>query len=298
MQAATQAAARTFAAPQPLPVASEAAPTSGAMAGRRRLSGAFLIDINRIEPDPDQPRKRIDATHLDELAKSVKQLGVLQPITVRYIEDQDIYRIIAGECRYTASRQAGLPELPCWVKNPKADEILLEQIVENWQRQDLNPFDLADSLAILRDANRLNQNELSERTGKSKGEVSKLLSILSLAPEAQKDARDDTSGRITKRHLYSLSRIPAVQQLAVLKCVRRDELSAIDTERLVTQIHNRGDKPKKRGAPVTRRNFATKNATVVFTYRKRDVSSADLLMTLREVRSHIIEKTTDPKDLV
>lgn len=265
------------------------------MAGRRRLSGAFLIDINRIEPDPDQPRKRIDPTHLDELAKSVKRLGVLQPITVRYIEDDDIYRIIAGECRYTACKQASLNEIPCWVKNPKADEILLEQIVENWTRQDLNPFELADSLAILRDANNLNQQDLVERTGKSKGEVSKLLSILALAPDVQRDARDDTTGRITKRHLYSLSRVAPQQQLEVLKRVRRDELSAIDMERLVKRMEKRSDKPKKGGAPVTRRRFATKNASVVFTYRKRDVSDTDMMMTLREVKKQIIEGSNDPK---
>lgn len=267
------------------------------MAGRRRLSGAFLIDINRIEPDPDQPRRRIDPSHLEELTKSVKRLGVLQPITVRYIEEKDSYRIIAGECRYTASKQAGMKELPCWVKNPKADEVLLEQIVENWQRQDLDPFDLADSLAILRDANKLTQQDLVERTGKSKGEVSKLLSILSLDPQVQRDARDDTTGRITKRHLYSLSRIPAQKQLEVLKRVRRDELSATDTERLVLRMQGSRDKPKKRGAPVTTRRFATKDATVVLTYRKKDVSDTDLLTTLREVRSQIIEKDGEPKDL-
>lgn len=267
------------------------------MAGRRRLSGAFLIDINRIEPDPDQPRKRIDPLHLEELTKSVKRLGVLQPITVRYVEEKDLYRIIAGECRYTASKNAGLRELPCWVKNPKADEILLEQIVENWQRQDLDPFDLADSLAILRDANSLSQQDLVERTGKSKGEVSKLLSILSLDPQVQSDAREDTTGRITKRHLYSLSRVPAQKQLEILKRIRRDELSAIDTERLVLRMQGSRDKPKQRGAPVTTRKFATENATVVFSYRKRDVSDADLLTTLHEVRSQIIENSGEPGDL-
>lgn len=267
------------------------------MAGRRRLSGAFLININRIEADPDQPRKRIDPSHLEELTKSVKRLGVLQPITVRYIDETDSYRIIAGECRYTASKNAGLKELPCWVKNPKADEILLEQIVENWQRQDLNPFELADSLAILRDANKLSQQDLVERTGKSKGEVSKLLSILSLDPQVQSAARADATGRITKRHLYSLSRIPAQKQLDVLKRVRRDELSAIDTERLILRMQGSRDKPKKRGAPVTTRRFATKNATVVLTYRKREVTNTDILMTLREVRSQLIEGSTDPKDL-
>ena len=80
--------------------------------------GAFFIEVDRIEPDPNQPRKRIDPTYLEERTRSFRRLGVLQPITVRYDEIAQCYRIIAGECRFTAARQTALPKMPCWVQTP------------------------------------------------------------------------------------------------------------------------------------------------------------------------------------
>lgn len=266
------------------------------MQGRRRLHGAFAIDIGLIEPDPNQPRKKIDPVHLDELTKSIKRHGILQPISVRYIEETGRYRIVAGECRYTAANQAGLTELPCWLKTPKENEILVEQIVENWVRSDLNPFDLADSLAILRDANGYTQRQIAEETGKSTGEISKLLTILDLDPDVQKTVRDDTSGRITKRHLYSVARLPVPQQTILIDRIQRNELSAIDTEKLVGRMLEKRDTPKKGGAPVSRRRYVTRYATVQFIYRKQHVTDADLLNTLKEVQKQILEQAGDPVD--
>lgn len=294
--AATAAADRAFSTPQPLGLDAAPETQAGEVVGRERLKGAYLIDIARIEADPNQPRKKIDPDYLRELTQSVRELGVLQPITVRYVAEIDRYRIIAGECRFTAARSAGLPKIPCWVKSPSAEHILLEQIVENWQRSDLNPFDIADSLAVLRDGSGFTQQQLAQRTGKSAGEISKLLSLLDLDLAVQKVARDDTSGTFTKRHLYSLSRLPSVQQPVVLERVRRDSLSALDTEKLIGRMVEKRDKPNKGGAPVTRRAFSTRYASVVFTYRKKDVTGTDLLMTLREVKQQIIEQGGDPAD--
>lgn len=291
------AAQRTFTTPQPLSLDDQNTNDAPAATGRRRLTGAFHIKIERIEPDPNQPRKQIDPQYIEELARSIRSLGVLQPITVRYIEAEDRYRIIAGECRYTAAKQAGLSELPCWVKTPKAEDVLLEQIVENWQRSDLNPFELADSLAILRDANGLTQRQLAERTGKSTAEVSKLLTILDLDPEVQKLARADTTGRVTKRHLYSVARLPAPQQSTLLKRISRDGLSAVETEKLVTRWQSAANAPKKGGAPVTRRKFSTRYATVAFTYRKKEVADADLLAALEEVRQQIVGQSAEQPDI-
>ncbi len=249
-----------------------------------------------MEPDPDQPRKKINPGYLKELTQSVRELGILQPVTVRYVEEVDRYRIISGECRYTAAGAAGLAEIPCWVKRPKADEILLEQLVENWQRSDLNPFELADSLAILRDANQYTQRQLAERTGKSAGEISRILTILELEPAVQKVARDDTSGRVSKRHLYSLGRLNPQQQGVVLQRVIRDRLSAEDTERIVQRVRKAKNAPARPGAPVTYRKFATKFATVRFTYRKKEVTDTDLLHTLKEIQRQIIERSGDPRD--
>lgn len=245
--------------------------------------------------DPDQPRKKIDPSYLRELTQSVRELGVLQPITLRYVEEVDLYRIISGECRYTAAKAAGLSDVPCWVKQPKADEILLEQLVENWQRSDLNPFELADSLAILRDTNQYTQRQLAERTGKSAGEISKILTILELDPAVQRIARDDAAGKVSKRHLYALGRLSAQQQSVVLQRIIRDGLSAEDTERVVRRVRAAGTGPKKPGAPVTHRKFTTKFATVRLTYRKQQVTDADMLHTLKEVQRQILERSNDPK---
>jgi len=136
---ALAAAARTFSSPAALPLSSDAAAAVGSLEGRRRLGGAFLIDLDRIKPDPDQPRKRFDTTAQRELNASVARLGILQPITVRFVEERNIYRIITGQRRFEAAKQANLQQLPCWVQTPKDREVLLHQIVENWQRADMHP---------------------------------------------------------------------------------------------------------------------------------------------------------------
>ena len=271
-------------------------PAGTAEEGRRRLKGAFLIAIDRIVPDPDQPRKKIDPTYLNELTASVKRLGILQPITVRYIESKNHYRVIAGECRYTAAKKAGLQEIPCWVKTPDAEHVLLEQIVENWQRSNLQPFELADSLAQLRDANNLTQTDLAREIGKSKGEVSKLLALLDLDPEVQKIARDDASGRITKGHLYPLLQLDPLLQQRVVHAILERDLTVKDAERMIARFQNTADSPGRRGAPVTRRKFVTKYGSALLTFRKKDVTDADCLAVLKEAIAQIKERIDDPVD--
>jgi ParB family transcriptional regulator, chromosome partitioning protein len=259
------------------------------MEGRRRLHGAFAIDIVLIEPDPNQPRKRIDPIHLAELTQSIQRHGVLQPISVRLIEATGRYRIVAGECRYTAARQAALSEMPCWLKSPKENQILVEQIVENWVRSDLNPFELADSLAILRDANGYTQKMLAEETGKSSGEISKLLSILGLEPDVQSLARSDQTGRISKRHLYSLSRIPGAMQATVLEKVQTQNLTAIDVERIAERLNRQREIGDRRGQPKSRRTFKVSEGTVAFSFFSDAISDKEVLQALDQVRRQLNE---------
>src|SRR5205085_10342630 len=129
-----------------------------------------------------------------ELTDSVRRLGILQPIAVRYDAGQDAYLVIAGERRYRAACDAGLAEVPCWVQSPDAKDVLLHQVVENWQRAELHPFDLADALAELRDANGYTQKQLAVLTGKPESEVSRLLSLLKLDPAVQVEARSESGG--------------------------------------------------------------------------------------------------------
>ena len=188
VEAALQAAGSTFSEKPLSPLADTQGPLNGSVEGRRRLGGAFAIARERIRPDPNQPRRRFDTEAQKELNDSVKRLGILQPITVRFLEAESIYQVISGERRYHAACEAGLAEIPCWVQSPKEEEVLLHQIVENWQRLDMHPFDLADALARLRDANHYTQNDLARETGKSKGEISKLFAILDLAPAVEAEA--------------------------------------------------------------------------------------------------------------
>jgi len=226
----------------------------------------------------------------------VKRLGILQPITVRYIESEKRYRIIAGECRFTAATKAGLKEIPCWVKTPKAEHVLLEQIVENWQRSNLQPFEIADSLAQLQDANGLTQRQLAREIGKSEGEVSKLLALLDLDPEVQKIARDDTAGRISKRHLYPLLQLDPIQQQNVVQSILDRDLTVNDTERIVARFLQTKESPIRRGAPVTRRRFVAKYGSVLLMFRKKDVSDDDCLALLKDVITQIKERAGDPAD--
>lgn len=248
------------------------------------MAGAFAIARDRIRPDPYQARRRLDVHAQKELVESVKRLGILQPITVRYIDADGLYRIITGERRYRAACEAGLAEIPCWVQSPKEGEILLRQIVENWQRLDMHPYDLADALARLRDANGLSQRDLARETGKSEGEISKLLAILDLAPEAQKVARENAQGRITRRHLYAVRALPAGEQVDLIAKAADEAISGADMEQLVKQRLELARGHNGRGAPVSHRRFKTAHATVTITFRKKDVSAEDILAALDEAR--------------
>jgi ParB family chromosome partitioning protein len=226
----------------------------------------------------------MDERALAELVDSITRLGILLPIAVRYIQKDDHYLIISGERRFQAATIAGLTEVPCWIQSPEESEILVRQIVENWQRADLHPFELADSLARLRDVNGYSQKRIADLTGKSEGDVSKLLKLLNLAPEVQSEARIDTTGALSRRHLYAMSRLPTDEQVETAAIVQRDRLSATDTETLVTKKIRAASSHPKRGAPVTRVAFVTTKARVVLTFRKQNVEAADIMAALDEAR--------------
>jgi ParB family chromosome partitioning protein len=263
--------------------------------GRRRLAGAFFIELARIRPDPSQPRRSHDDRAHQELTASIARLGVLQPIAVRYIQAEDIYQIISGERRYLATKAAGLSEMPCWVQAPKDEEILLRQLSENWQRAELHPFELADSLARLRDVNGYTQKDLAEATGKSPGEISKLLSLLDLDPAIQKEAREDQSGAVTRRHLYALTKLDAADQPEALAAIRVGHLTATDTDSMVSRRLAAHAKHRKRGSPVTKFQYVTSQATVHVTFRRATVESDDVLRALDEAKETIAKRNHPTK---
>src|ERR1051325_7945863 len=133
---ADAAAARTFSHSSALPVDQDTIANARALEGRQRLMGAFLIELDRIRPDPNQPRKAFEDRAQWELQASIEKLGILQPVTVQYLEGENICQIITGERRFQASKSLGLTSIPCWVRNPDSQTTLVHQIVENWQRAD------------------------------------------------------------------------------------------------------------------------------------------------------------------
>ena len=243
--------------------------------------------MDRIEPDPNQPRKKVDSQKIIELASSIKEVGVLQPLSVR--EDRDVYRIIAGESRYQAAKQIGLDELPCWIRTPEQNEILAQQVAENWVRSDLSPFDLAEALGILRDANGYTQVQLAAVTGKSQGEISKTLGILELDPEVQVIARDDSTGLISRRHLLAIREFPIARQIKLLAGVKDGRYTA---EALELLHANQATKRSATGRQYNfqRRTFKTRHATVRFEFRKPDINGHDIVEALREVKRQVAEE--------
>ena len=141
------------------------------------------IDMEKIHPNPNQPRKRFREKSLKELSESIKNVGVLQPILLR--KSDDVYYIIAGERRFRAAKLAGLTEIPAVVKEGDDSEIFLMALVENIQRENLNPIEEAESLRRLMDEFHLSQEETASRIGKSRAAVANSVRLLNLDPRVK-----------------------------------------------------------------------------------------------------------------
>jgi ParB family chromosome partitioning protein len=262
-------------------------PSRGPVKGYRPLCGALLIERSRIRPDPNQVRRHVDAEAQKELNDSVKRHGILQPITVRLVKPENVFQIVAGHRRFAAACAAGLIEVPCWVQSPREEEVLLHQIVENWQRLDMHPYDLADALVRLRDGKGYSQRDLARETGKSECEISKFLALLELAPEVQQIAREDETGRITRRHLYAVRNLPPEEQLQVICRAQQEGMRATDVEKLVAKRAESPTAHKPRDASASRRRFETTHAIVTLAFDKTDVTSDDILAAFEEARRQV-----------
>src|SRR5262249_26319725 len=143
--------------------------------------------------------------------------------------------IITGERRYRAASLAGLTEMPCWEQSPDDEDILARQVVENWQRADLHPFDLADTLARLRDEQHRSQKQIAELTGKPESEISTLLSLLKLRDSIQQQYRRDKSGILSRRHLENIAKLPVDIQEEFHAEVVEKKMTARQTEEIVQE---------------------------------------------------------------
>jgi ParB family chromosome partitioning protein len=197
-----------------------------------RGAGVLEVDIDRLAPNDYQPRVQMDDASLDELAASIKANGIIQPILVRQAGDG--YRIIAGERRWRAARKAGLARVPVNVRDTASDkpETLLElALIENIQREDLNPIDEARAYRRLTDEFHLTQEVIAVAVGKDRTTIANMLRLLRLPDEIQNDL---VAGALSMGHARALLALPSdLVQLQVAREVKTRGLSVRETEALV-----------------------------------------------------------------
>ena len=204
-------------------------------------AGPIMVKINKVEPNRDQPRKDFDEDALMELADSIKQFGVLQPILVQ--KKKDYYEIIAGERRWRAAKLAGLKEVPIIVKEFTEQELVEISLIENIQREDLNPVDEAMAYKRLIDEFHLKQDEIADRVGKSRTAVTNSMRLLKLSAKVQQMLVDEM---ITAGHARAILAISDKEkQETVAMKVFDEKLSVRETEALVKRIL---DPPKEKRA--------------------------------------------------
>ena len=188
------------------------------------------LDLNSIDVNPFQPRTSFNEESLRELASSIRELGVIQPITVRKI-DFNKYQLVSGERRFRASKLVGLATIPSYIRIANDQESLEMALVENIQRQDLDPIEIAISYQRLIEEVQVTQEELSDRVGKNRSTIANYLRLLKLDPIIQTGMRD---GFISMGHGRALINVEGSNdQLDIYEKVLRDRLSVRETEAIV-----------------------------------------------------------------
>lgn len=196
-------------------------------------AGVLTVPVKAISPNPRQPRSNLHSESLAELAASIQEHGLIQPVIVTQAEDGR-YTLIAGERRWRAAQLAGLQEIPAIVKEATSQAMLELALVENLQRADLNPLEEALAYRQLMDDFDLTQEEVARRVGKSRSAVGNTVRLLNLPAEIQRAVVD---GRLTEGHARALLALPSTEaQLALMRSVLQHEWSVRHTEEVVTQL--------------------------------------------------------------
>jgi len=242
------------------------------------------VRLGNIDLDPNQPR--VEIGDVSELAQSIRQHGLLQPIVVEPIENGRRYRILAGHRRYKACKEAGFESIPCIVRTVEEHARLELQVIENLHRKDLSPVEEARALKRLMDEFNLHQRDLAKRLGKSLGSVNQTLRILSLSEEALESVQ--TSEQLTKSVLLEVAKEDdPKKQLTLIGKAKAGQL----TVRKARQEKGRGvaDKPK----PAVH-SIVLENATVTIRFRKKTVTREERIAALQaaldyEKSNHLLE---------
>lgn len=200
-----------------------------------------LVTINKIEPNRDQPRKNFDEDALLELSESIKQFGVLQPLLVQ--DKKDYYEIIAGERRWRAAKLAGLKEVPVIIKDLTDQEVVEISLIENIQRENLNPIEEAFAYKRLLTEFHLKQDEVAERVSKSRTAVTNSMRLLKLNEKVQQMVIDDMLSTGHARALLGINDFE--KQYTTAQKIFDEKLSVRETEKLVKKIQQEKDNPPK-----------------------------------------------------
>lgn len=193
------------------------------------------IDIAQIEPNPNQPRREFDSEALQELANSIRELGIIQPITLRKVNDHK-FQIIAGERRWRASQLAGLEKIPAYIVDVEDQGVMEMALVENIQREDLNAIEIALAYQHLAEATGMTQAKISERVGKSRAAVTNYMRLLKLPAQVQIALKNH---EIEMGHARALLSIDSPsEQIKVFKEVQQHQYSVRKVEELVQALKN------------------------------------------------------------
>lgn len=215
-------------------------------AGRYMAGAVASISLKHIEANPYQPRQDFEAEALQELAESITRQGIIQPVTVRKLESGK-YQLISGERRFRAAQMAGLQTIPAFIRIAKDHQMLEMALVENIQRSNLNPIEVAISYQRLMDECSLTQEKLSEHVGQKRATIANYVRLLKLPPEIQVALRD---GQITMGHARALINVEQHElQLSILQQVIENDLSVRDVEEMARDTQSTGSekaKPKKK----------------------------------------------------
>lgn len=204
---------------------------------------AVMVDINKVERNKDQPRKKFDEEALEELAESIKQHGILQPLLVQ--DRKDHYEIIAGERRWRASKKAGLKEVPVIIKNMTEQEIVEISLIENIQREDLDPIEEAQAYKRLKEEFALTDDQVADKVSKSRAAVTNSMRLLKLSAKVQQMVIDDM---ISTGHARALLAIEDLEkQYEIAQDVFDQKMSVREIEKLVKGL-SKPDKKKKKEA--------------------------------------------------
>ena len=231
------------------------------------LGSILDIPLEHIEVNPFQPRSKFKEDSLLQLAGSIKELGIIQPITLRKL-GANAFQLLSGERRFRASKMLGLKTIPAYIRLANDQEALEMALVENIQRQDLDPIEIAMSYQRLMDEVKLTQDQMSQRVGKKRSTIANYLRLLKLDPIIQTGMRDGFIGMGHGRAMVNIRKLQ--DQLAIYERVISKKLSVRATEALVNEYSNLESKPSKKTVELP--DFAKKGLNKISNFFGQNVA--------------------------